>query len=174
MRGLKRSRSAARIAAGHAFVQNLRRGHYELARRLTAAPPGYCIQPARTGYVTCASPDPTLAPVTLDATDPPVVGAGPVLPPGDRGRIEPEAGIVGRTTREPSQDLVAGHGGTPQRLRAVPVTGSAADGVRKPGPGCRWRHCGASFIRGHSRLTVQRLQRSRRHERRRNAIQSLR
>jgi transposase, IS6 family len=31
MRGLKRFRSAARIAAGHAFVQNLRRGHYELA-----------------------------------------------------------------------------------------------------------------------------------------------
>ena len=31
MRGLKRLQSAARIAAGHAFVQNLRRGHYELA-----------------------------------------------------------------------------------------------------------------------------------------------
>jgi transposase-like protein len=31
MHGLKRFRSAARIAAGHAFVQNLRRGHYELA-----------------------------------------------------------------------------------------------------------------------------------------------
>ena len=31
MRGLKRLRSAARIASGHAFVQNLRRGHYELA-----------------------------------------------------------------------------------------------------------------------------------------------
>jgi IS6 family transposase len=31
MRGLKRVRSAAVIAAGHAFVQNLRRGHYELA-----------------------------------------------------------------------------------------------------------------------------------------------
>ena len=31
MRGLKRFRSAARIAAGHAFVQNLRRGHYDLA-----------------------------------------------------------------------------------------------------------------------------------------------
>jgi transposase-like protein len=31
MRGLKRFRSAARLAAGHAFVQNLRRGHYELA-----------------------------------------------------------------------------------------------------------------------------------------------
>src|SRR5439155_4941305 len=31
MRGLKRLRSAAVIATGHAFVQNLRRGHYELA-----------------------------------------------------------------------------------------------------------------------------------------------
>ena len=37
MRGLKRVRSAARIAAGHAFVQNLRRGHYELAT--DASPP---------------------------------------------------------------------------------------------------------------------------------------
>lgn len=36
MRGLKQFRSAARIAAGHAFVQNLRRGHYELA---TDVPP---------------------------------------------------------------------------------------------------------------------------------------
>jgi transposase, IS6 family len=36
MRGLKRFRSVARIAAGHAFVQNLRRGHYELA---TDVPP---------------------------------------------------------------------------------------------------------------------------------------
>jgi transposase, IS6 family len=31
LRGLKRLRSAALISAGHAFVQNLRRGHYELA-----------------------------------------------------------------------------------------------------------------------------------------------
>ena len=31
MRGLKRHRSARIISAGHAFVQNLRRGHYELA-----------------------------------------------------------------------------------------------------------------------------------------------
>ena len=36
MRGLKRFRSAARIAAGHAFVENIRRGHYELA---TDVPP---------------------------------------------------------------------------------------------------------------------------------------
>ena len=36
MRGLKQFRSAARIAAGHAFVQNLRHGHYELA---TEVPP---------------------------------------------------------------------------------------------------------------------------------------
>jgi transposase, IS6 family len=31
MRGLKRRRSAQTVAAGHAFVQNLRRGHYEIA-----------------------------------------------------------------------------------------------------------------------------------------------
>ncbi len=37
MRGLKQIRSAARIAAGHAFVQNLCRGHYDLAT--DAAPP---------------------------------------------------------------------------------------------------------------------------------------
>ncbi len=43
MRGLKRLRSASVITAGHAFIQNLRRGHYELAtdvppqHRLTAA-----------------------------------------------------------------------------------------------------------------------------------------
>lgn len=30
MRGLKRLRSAQVICGGHAFVQNLRRGHYEL------------------------------------------------------------------------------------------------------------------------------------------------
>jgi IS6 family transposase len=31
MRGLKRDRSLRIVAAGHAFIQNLRRGHYELA-----------------------------------------------------------------------------------------------------------------------------------------------
>jgi IS6 family transposase len=31
MRGLKRDRSARILAAGHAFVQNLRRGHYDIA-----------------------------------------------------------------------------------------------------------------------------------------------
>ena len=31
MRGLKRHRSAWTLAAGHTFVQNLRRGHYEIA-----------------------------------------------------------------------------------------------------------------------------------------------
>jgi IS6 family transposase len=30
MRGLKTDRSARVIMAGHAFIQNLRRGHYEL------------------------------------------------------------------------------------------------------------------------------------------------
>ena len=31
MRGLKQDHSARVLLAGHAFVQNLRRGHYELA-----------------------------------------------------------------------------------------------------------------------------------------------
>jgi len=31
MRGRKQDRSARVVIAGHAFVQNLRRGHYELA-----------------------------------------------------------------------------------------------------------------------------------------------
>jgi transposase, IS6 family len=31
MRGLKRDRNAGVMIAGHAFVQNVRRGHYELA-----------------------------------------------------------------------------------------------------------------------------------------------
>jgi hypothetical protein len=31
MRGLKRDRSARVIVVGHALLQNLRRGHYELA-----------------------------------------------------------------------------------------------------------------------------------------------
>jgi transposase-like protein len=31
MRGLKRQRSAPILAAGHAFVQHLRRGHYDIA-----------------------------------------------------------------------------------------------------------------------------------------------
>ena len=36
MRGLKRHRSARIIDAGHAFVQNIRRGHYELATDIPA------------------------------------------------------------------------------------------------------------------------------------------
>jgi hypothetical protein len=31
MRGLKQDRNARVILVGHAFIQNLRRGHYELA-----------------------------------------------------------------------------------------------------------------------------------------------
>ena len=43
MRGFKQDRSARVIIGGHAFVQNVRRGHYELAaeepmnRRVAAA-----------------------------------------------------------------------------------------------------------------------------------------
>jgi transposase, IS6 family len=31
MRGLKQHRTARTVASGHAFVQNLRRGHYDIA-----------------------------------------------------------------------------------------------------------------------------------------------
>ena len=36
MRGLKQDRNARVIIAGHAFVQNVRRGHYELAAEVPA------------------------------------------------------------------------------------------------------------------------------------------
>jgi len=36
MRGLKTIRSLRTVAAGHAFVQNLRRGHYELSTDVPA------------------------------------------------------------------------------------------------------------------------------------------
>ena len=36
MRGMKRHRSARIITAGHAFVQNLRRDHYEIATDIPA------------------------------------------------------------------------------------------------------------------------------------------
>ena len=45
MRGLKRDRSLRIVAAGHAFVQNLRRGHYELA---TEVGPRDCVAAAFT------------------------------------------------------------------------------------------------------------------------------
>jgi transposase, IS6 family len=37
MRGLQTDRTAQVIIAGHAFMQNLRRGHYELVADATAA-----------------------------------------------------------------------------------------------------------------------------------------
>ena len=35
MRGLKRDRTASVIIRGHAFIQNIRRGHYELGTEAT-------------------------------------------------------------------------------------------------------------------------------------------
>jgi IS6 family transposase len=45
MRGLKRLRSAAIVVAGHAVLQNLRRGHYDLG---TDAPPSLRVATAFT------------------------------------------------------------------------------------------------------------------------------
>ena len=37
MRGLKRDRTASTVIKGHAFIQNVRRGHYELGLETTPA-----------------------------------------------------------------------------------------------------------------------------------------
>jgi hypothetical protein len=36
MRGIKKMRSLRTVAGGHAFIQNVRRGHYEVAADTTA------------------------------------------------------------------------------------------------------------------------------------------
>jgi DDE domain len=48
MRGLKRHRSARILAAGHAFIQNLRRGHYEIAADVPAR---HTTQQCRCGHL---------------------------------------------------------------------------------------------------------------------------
>jgi transposase-like protein len=50
MRALKRLSSAATTAAGHPFVQNLRRGHYELT---TDLPPHDRVRNTFTELATC-------------------------------------------------------------------------------------------------------------------------
>jgi IS6 family transposase len=49
MRGLKTFRSARTLAVGHAFIQNLRRGHYEIA---TDVPTRHRLQAAFDQLVT--------------------------------------------------------------------------------------------------------------------------
>jgi len=78
MRGLERFRSAERIAAGHAFAQNLRRGHYELATEVPAAPPGDSIPRARTRDVTCGTSRLDACHLRQNATDGRGVGVGTV------------------------------------------------------------------------------------------------
>ncbi len=43
MRGVKTDAGARTVIAGHAFIQNIRRGHYELA---ADAPPKLCVAAA--------------------------------------------------------------------------------------------------------------------------------
>jgi IS6 family transposase len=49
MRGLRTDRTAQTVIAGHAFVQNLRRGHYEIA---TDTPPRLRLAAAFTELAT--------------------------------------------------------------------------------------------------------------------------
>jgi hypothetical protein len=54
--GLKRRRSARILAAGQAFLQNIRRGHYELATDVPPATDLRSIRPAHDGHLTACLP----------------------------------------------------------------------------------------------------------------------
>ncbi len=77
MRGLKTDRTARVIVPGHTFMQNLRRGHYELGvearahRRVTAA-----IHRTRPSHLSPAWPPAraSLAEPSVNATEPRVLG----------------------------------------------------------------------------------------------------
>jgi transposase-like protein len=58
MRGLKRHRSVRTVAAGHAFVQNLRRGHYDIA---TERPSTNGSSLPSASLPSASEPDPTAA-----------------------------------------------------------------------------------------------------------------
>jgi transposase, IS6 family len=78
MRGLKRIRCAQTICSGHAFMQNLRRGHYELGHE---SQPGYRLEAS-----SASSPSPSetgpprgrLWPTLVNATAPPKLGIGAI------------------------------------------------------------------------------------------------
>ena len=77
MRGLKRDRSLRIVATGHAFVQNLRRGHYELATeaadprsrggRVHRTRPRHLIDPARQPLPPAPPPHNATAPLEVAA-----------------------------------------------------------------------------------------------------------
>jgi hypothetical protein len=88
LRGLKRDRTAAVVIRGHAFMQNLRRGHYELG---THALPGLTVAAAFDELTPVVTPDQEdaaqrRAPAAINATAPlnatvpdEVVGQGSVV-----------------------------------------------------------------------------------------------
>jgi len=51
MRGLKRHCSARVLAAGHAFVQSLRQGHYDMPPRPQPSPAPYRLRRPRAHHV---------------------------------------------------------------------------------------------------------------------------
>ncbi len=79
MRGLKRDRTTNVVIAGHAFIQNLRRGHYELGvtlgSRTSVSPPHSTNSPSRSEQGASARPGArrsvnATAPVTLGRPGP--------------------------------------------------------------------------------------------------------
>jgi transposase, IS6 family len=61
MRELKTHRTASVVIRGHAFIQNLRRGHYELADARPAVRAGHRLRRTPTGHLTTTAPGPASA-----------------------------------------------------------------------------------------------------------------
>ena len=76
MRGLKTHRTASVVIRGHAFIQNLRRGHYELAVDADAAvPAGHRIRRTQTGHLIRTGPRSRLSMACDRTTQRALVGA---------------------------------------------------------------------------------------------------
>src|SRR5258705_7757722 len=94
MRGLRTDKTARVIIAGHAFMQNLRRGHYELAVDAPADNAGRgCVHRTRRSDLT---EDPTRFNTSADPTTQqrPRRSPGRISTPPGRGK----GGSAGRTT----------------------------------------------------------------------------
>ena len=104
MRGLRTDRTAQVIIAGHAFMQNLRRGHYELG---VDAPPARRVAAAFTELVDAISPVARLERLHVLRS---ASGAG-CSPVGPTCRC-------GRTTSPTIQPVVGGRGCAPDRGNA--------------------------------------------------------
>jgi hypothetical protein len=89
MRGLKRYRSARTLAAGHAFVQNLRRGYYDIA---TDVPQRLRLRVAFDELTLCHLTQPLPAPNHSNTAEPSLNATAPSVPPKEGLRAFGTAG----------------------------------------------------------------------------------